>query len=89
MPFRRDEDLPLSQHQINDPATPDVRPLAPAMVQNVSVRTTSFFKGISEERKAGEGFFLIDGLGQGDDRGSQPVGGDRDGVEGDTEDAAK
>src|ERR1019366_1710088 len=45
------ESLLLTQNQVHDPATSDVRTFASAVAQDVGVGASSFFKGVGQDGK--------------------------------------
>jgi hypothetical protein len=65
--------LLFPEQQIDHETAPDVRPVAPAVGQDVGVVTPGVFEGISEYRHPVEGPVFVDAPGKADDRGSPPV----------------
>jgi len=56
--------LRFTQQKIDDPAAPNVRLFAPAVIQDVGAGTAGFFEDISEDWQAVKGTFLVEGLGK-------------------------
>src|SRR5258708_7090553 len=54
----------LPQQQIDDPASPNMRAIAPAMGDQLLVVAFGVHQGIGKNRHAVEGFLGIDGLGK-------------------------
>src|SRR6516162_8765698 len=66
----------LVQHQIDHPASSDMRPWRSAMVQDFWVVAASFLQGIGKDRQAVEGIVVVNPLSQGDQLGGSAGGGD-------------
>src|ERR1700682_2707990 len=69
----------LAQHEVHDPAAPDMRPRLTAVVEDLGVVAPGFFKSFGQKRQAlVVSPFIVDRLGQGKDGPLFPSG-----VEGD------
>ena len=74
--------LLLAEHQVHDPAAADVRPLAPAVAEDLLVGAAGVHQGVGQEGQAVEGPVLVDAAGQADGVGGPPAGVEGDGAEG-------
>src|SRR5262245_52015029 len=54
----------LPEQKVYDPATPDVRPRTPTVVEDVGVGAARCFEGVGQDVQAVEGPVVVDALGQ-------------------------